>query len=355
MIKVLIVDDEQWNLNLIRKVGKWGKLGMEVVGEANDGIEAVQLLDTIKPQIVITDMRMPGVDGVGLLEVLNDCYPAIRSIVVSGYEDFTYTKHAIRYKAVDYLLKPIDEEELNCALSKCKAEIENAKEGNRTVAPNSEWSRSVALLKKQLSYHFNDLNASGIQRVLSQLEQKQLLFADGASGMTARLAEELHVLLLELLAENELKDERRQVLDEELVQHKSTPKMTVTAICDEYLSALERLIQRRKFKNKLNVEEVRQFIDRHFDEPLSRDRLSRLFYVSKVYISKTFKQRYGCNITDYVLKVRMTKARDWLVEERLSIKAVAEMSGYDDISYFHRVFKKHFGVAPGEMRKQDEV
>jgi two-component system response regulator YesN len=56
-----------------------------------------------------------------------------------------------------------------------------------------------------------------------------------------------------------------------------------------------------------------------------------------------------------VLEARMIKARDWLVEERLSIKAVAEMTGYDDISYFHRVFKKHFGVAPGEMRKKDEV
>ncbi|MFM9278873.1 response regulator transcription factor [Paenibacillus jiagnxiensis] len=355
MIKVMIVDDEQWNLNLIRKVGKWGKLGMEVVGEANDGIEAVQLLDTVKPQIVITDMRMPGVDGVGLLEVLNDRYPAIRSIVVSGYEDFTYTKHAIRYKAVDYLLKPVDEEELNDALSKCKAEIESAEEGDRTVTPDPELSRSVALLKNQLAYHFNDLNASGIQRVFTQLEQEKLLSADGASGMMARLAEELHILLLELSAANELKDERRQLLDEALIHHNSTPQMTVAAICDEYLSALERLIQRRKFKNKLNVEEVRQFIDRHFEEPLSLDRLSRLFFVSKVYLSKTFKQRYGRNITDYVLEVRMTKAREWLVEERLSIKAVAEMTGYDDISYFHRVFKKHFGVAPGEMRRKDQV
>ncbi|WP_338533644.1 response regulator [Paenibacillus peoriae] len=355
MIKVMIVDDEQWNLNLIRTVGNWGKLGMEVVGEANDGIEAVLLLDTVKPQIVITDMRMPGIDGVGLLEVLNDRYPEIRSIVVSGFEDFSYTKHAIRYKAMDYLLKPVDEEELNDALSKCKVEIESAEEGTRTAATDPEWSRSVALLKKQLAYHFNDLNVSGIQKVFTQLEQVQLLSADGATSVTVRLAEELHALLLELSAANELNDERRQLLGEAIFSHNSTPQMIIAAICDEYLSVLKRLVQRRKFKNKLNLEEVKQFINRHFEESLSLDRLSRLFFVSKVYLSKTFKQRYGHNITDYVLEVRMSKALEWLVEERLSIKAVAEMTGYDDISYFHRVFKKHFGIAPGEMRRKDKV
>lgn len=352
MIKVIIVDDESWNRQLIRQFGEWEKLGMEVTGEAEGGSEAVRLLEIVKPQIVITDMRMPGIDGVALLELLNVKYPAVRSIVVSGYEDFKYTKYAIRYKAMDYLLKPVDPKELNDALSKCKAEIESAEEKNKTAIPDPEWSRDVEDLKQRLAYHFNDLNASGIMGTFAQMEQEQRFSAEGAASLKVRLMEELHVLL----AANGMEDEMDQLLkDSGLTIPHSPSQMTAAAICSAYLRALDRLVQRRKFKRKLNLEEVKHFIDLHFEEPLSLERLARLFFVSKEYLSKAFKQEYGRNVTDYLLEVRMTKARILLMDEQLSIKAVPEMTGYEDISYFHRVFKKRFGVAPGEMRRKKEV
>jgi len=355
MIKVVIVDDEPWNREFIRNLGDWEKLGMEVAAEADDGLEAIRILDTIQPQIVIMDMRMPGVDGVRLLELLHDRHMGIRSIVVSGYDDFIYTKNAIRYKAMDYLLKPVDPQELNAALAKCKSEIENAYEKNKTLAPDPEWSRRIALFKQTLAYHFNDLNASSVRGMFAQLEQEQRLADDESSGALSRLVEELHVLLHILLVENGIEDELAQLFNETLLTNHPSKRFIFATISEAYLQALDRLVLQRKFKNKLNLEEVRQFIDRHFEEALSLERLARLFFVSKEYLSKAFKQRYNRNVTDYVLEVRMNKARMLLLDEQLSIKSVAEMTGYEDISYFHRVFKKYFGVAPGEMLRTNEV
>ncbi len=96
-------------------------------------------------------------------------------------------------------------------------------------------------------------------------------------------------------------------------------------------------------------------MEKHYTEPVTLEQLARAFFVSKEYLSKMFKQEYGRNVTDYMLHLRMVKAKEWLLDESIPIKAIAEMAGYEDITYFYRVFKKHFGIAPGEMRKNAEV
>lgn len=118
--RVLLVDDEPWNRDILRSLGEWETLGMTVAGEAEDGEEAIRLIEQHQPHIIITDMRMPGIDGVELLQTLSGQFPHIKVVVVSGYDDFNYAKHAIRHRATDYLLKPVNPDELNAVLAKCK-------------------------------------------------------------------------------------------------------------------------------------------------------------------------------------------------------------------------------------------
>lgn len=110
----------------IAQPGDWNELGMTVVGEAEDGEQAIQLVKQHQPHIIITDMRMPGTDGVELLQTLSGKYPQIKVIVVSGYDDFNYAKHAIRHRAADYLLKPVNPDELNAVLAKCARDLEKS-------------------------------------------------------------------------------------------------------------------------------------------------------------------------------------------------------------------------------------
>jgi two-component system response regulator YesN len=130
MYKVMIIDDEPWSRKVIKQLGEWDKLQLTIVGEAEDGTQGLRLIGELTPDIIVTDMRMPGIDGVELLKVLNERHPALKIIVMSGYDDFVYLKQAIRSQAKEYLLKPVDPDELNAALTQCVRELQEAKQAS---------------------------------------------------------------------------------------------------------------------------------------------------------------------------------------------------------------------------------
>lgn len=348
MIKVLLVDDESWNRELIRSLGSWEELGMEVLGEAEDGLQALSMIEGAMPHIVITDMRMPGADGVRLMQSLHDRFPDIQIIVVSGHDDFRYAQSAVRYGAADYLLKPIDPRELNAVLAKCRERLESG-----GFTRSVDVSLALAECKRLLKVHFNELSLEGIEADLRQLAREMEQLGLGRSADLRQAAQELLVLLQELLVVNQL--EADYAVSAAGLESSSSWEQTALLLIGVYSEALSQLIQQRKYKNRLNLDEVRQYIDSHFAEAVTLESLSRSFFVSREYLSKMFKQRFGQGVTDYILDLRMEKAKAWLRDESVPIKTVAEMAGYEDVTYFYRVFKKYFGVAPGEMRRGGPV
>jgi Response regulator containing CheY-like receiver domain and AraC-type DNA-binding domain len=113
MRKVILVDDEMFARKGLVGLIPWENYGFEVVGEAEDGEEALALIEQMKPDLVITDIRMPVLDGLELIQAVQARQgKAIRFIIISGYGDFKYAQQAVRYGVQDYLLKPIDEDEL---------------------------------------------------------------------------------------------------------------------------------------------------------------------------------------------------------------------------------------------------
>lgn len=130
MYKVLVVDDEVYIRKGIINAIQWSSLDLELVGEAEDGIEAIEKAEILKPEIIIMDMRMPGMDGIGLIQALKSRLPSIKLIVISAYSDFEYTREAIVNKVFDYLLKPVKKDQLNDVLSNCITEINDEKQKN---------------------------------------------------------------------------------------------------------------------------------------------------------------------------------------------------------------------------------
>ena len=112
----LIVEDEPIILNnIIRKVEK-APANIHVIGEAQSGIEALELLHQLHVDILITDIEMPGMNGLELIRQVREQYPDIRIIILSGYSNFEYARTALRYGVEDYLLKPIDQDTLSTLL-----------------------------------------------------------------------------------------------------------------------------------------------------------------------------------------------------------------------------------------------
>lgn len=118
MYKVLIADDEKKICKLIKCLVDWEEKGMEVISVVHSGLEALEIVKAKRPDIVITDIRMPELDGLDLIRELKEAHPDISFVIISGYRQFEYARKALQYGAEDYLLKPIKEKELNQVLDR---------------------------------------------------------------------------------------------------------------------------------------------------------------------------------------------------------------------------------------------
>jgi YesN/AraC family two-component response regulator len=124
MNRLLLVDDEPIILKGLRRLVDFEALGMRVVGEAYDGRQALELIERLKPDVVLTDIWMPVVDGVELMRSIRARGLRVQVIVLSGYSEFAYARQAVVYGALDYLLKPVGAEELSGALRRANRVIE---------------------------------------------------------------------------------------------------------------------------------------------------------------------------------------------------------------------------------------
>ncbi|WP_209124898.1 response regulator [Alkalihalobacillus sp. BA299] len=117
-MKAILVDDEMHVREGLRLLADWESFGITTILEASDGAEAMQLITKYEPEIIFTDMNMPRCDGIDLLKWIASVELNSKTIVISGYDDFKYTKNAITYGSFDYLLKPINPTDLNDTLSR---------------------------------------------------------------------------------------------------------------------------------------------------------------------------------------------------------------------------------------------
>jgi two-component system response regulator YesN len=165
MFRVLIVDDEPEIRQGLRLKVDWDSLGLTVAGEASNGEEALERLADEPVDIVLTDMNMPFMDGVSFMEACSEQFPAVRLIVLTGYEDFHYARAAIQNHARDYLLKPVSREELTAAFRKVIQELEVERE---------EFSRQEAV-QWQLSQYYQEIR----EHFLIQLVREDIKYKGG--------------------------------------------------------------------------------------------------------------------------------------------------------------------------------
>ncbi len=124
LYRAVIVDDEPFMLEGMRMMIDWQRCGFTLSGEAGNAQDALHLVDTLQPHLLITDVRMPGMLGTDLVSIVSRYHPNILILFFSGYRDFTYAQAAIRSHAFGYLLKPIDVEEVETTLLQVKEELD---------------------------------------------------------------------------------------------------------------------------------------------------------------------------------------------------------------------------------------
>ena len=177
----MIIDDERHVRRAIRILGKWDKYGIDTVFEAVNGREGLLLLKEHKPDIVLVDMKMPEVNGVEFLQAASKEHAGARYIVISGFNDFEYTKQAIKSKVLDYLLKPVVGSDLNECLAKAVKELneENEKK-NREMSRGIAENLSLPLVKEKFfTALISNAGTTGIineYKKLANVENQDVLY-----------------------------------------------------------------------------------------------------------------------------------------------------------------------------------
>ena len=133
MYRVMIVDDELYIRRSFCNRIDWGAYRMSVVGEASNGQEAYELVPRLQPDLMFVDIRMPVLDGFDLVSLLKEEYPEIAIIIISAYSDFQYARKAIEKGVFDYLLKPLEEDEVDKTLKRLLVLLNEREEQNKTM------------------------------------------------------------------------------------------------------------------------------------------------------------------------------------------------------------------------------
>ncbi len=153
MYKVLIIDDESIIRKGIKNIINWKQLDCEVCADASDGIEGIELIRKYLPEIIITDIRMPGLDGLSMIKQVKSIVPNTKIIILTGYRDFDYVQEAIKCGAFDFLLKPSKIEELTAVLTRAVNEINDQKIRHMEIDQFKVlFEQSIPILREKLLY-----------------------------------------------------------------------------------------------------------------------------------------------------------------------------------------------------------
>jgi two-component system, response regulator YesN len=379
-MKALIVDDERNVRNVLRQLGEWNRLGITEILEAANGVEALGIVKKENPDIIFTDIKMPKMSGMELIEELNQLPFKGKVILVTGYDDYTFMRKAIQLNSFDYLLKPIEEEAFQAVLEKVTGEVKaEAAEGleqgdileeamklrgnqimtavcsgkrieKDTIAPllpdNGDMDMTLLSFygKQRPEIHIDaldeELRARRIGRAFTYLNGESLCIGITTKGQW-------------LYAEEWMRD--KMTVPVRLTQAKLDSPGMIPEVFTRLFQELEqnqyRTIRRLdEMEAAKRIEAIVSYVETYYMEDISLEKLSKMFFLTREHISRTFKKETGMTLSKFVTQLRINQAKSWLMETEESIYSIAIMLGYQDEKYFSKLFKKVIGMTPFEFR-----
>lgn len=359
MLKVLLVDDEPFIVKGLAVLLDWRALGYEIAATAENGREALKHLEREPFDLILCDVQMPEMNGLDLLDTirkrnLSDAH----FVILSGYNEFEYARRAMRGGSTDYLLKPIQREELTDLLLRIRKERLIAQRA-RERAAGAVRSEIVVPKPAQKEEHFANLpvldklvravseNDKGAIRAQAQtLCQKRGGDAD-RDYLTQRLAE------LSPCGDDQQQEELRENLRRRLGESDTTDEL------DTFLSEYaDFLAAQRQGGSQLVLANIEREVQRHYADNLTLKSLSQKYYVNSAYLGQVFRKQYGMAFKDYLNNYRIERAAELLANTDERVSRVAQLVGCRDTSYFVERFIERKGCTPtawrAKMRKNDE-
>ena len=371
LLKLLIADDEENIRNGLKNILDWESLGIEICGAASNGKEAYQQIIDNQPDLVILDIKMPGLTGIQLLEKLSEYYaqqtvnktdfkmPSI--IILSGFAEFEYAQKALNAGAKAYLLKPVDEELLEKKIVQLSDAIRNS-----THSSFFSNLREEILQKKIDSSELQITEEEFIQKLLFCIEtyDKEKLqqnieflykhFSD-ESLKEAQVKKDVISILVNLrnsvvekYPERDFKETVKLDFVSEMLELDS-----FNSLIDHFKSVTENYIECFNTNTSDSmILKVVAYVKSNFNQDLKLENLGELFNCNSAYLGKKFKLYTGVPFNTFLDNLRIESAKDKLLNTNLKNYQIAKLIGFNNTDYFFMRFKKNTGLTPKEFKQQ---
>jgi two-component system, response regulator YesN len=394
MWKMLIADDEPKIRRGLARLISLLNIDVEVIGEAEDGEIALELIKQHSPHVILVDICMPFLNGLELVEEVRKINPNCIVIVITGFDEFSYAQQAIKLGVFDYLLKPIVMEQLQSVLHKAIEQLEHRASNEKySTWTNNQLKKNLPILRERfLDEWMNGLIS--VAEMKEQMDYFNISLTDGAHGVIVmKLAEKTNIqpwdhrqlalfavqnVLSDLLNQwnpNLLfKDHKDHIVSvipyqsgwgnlskiiiekiEEVLNLSMKVEMSeanggLTGIGYVYEELINRMERGPSYSPLVQL--AKRYIDTHFHKvDLSLKEVADSIGVSPAYLSRLLRQDIGSTFIDYLSQSRIQHALELLNDPTVKIYEVAEKVGYNGQHYFCTVFKKVLGISPLEYRK----
>ena len=399
MYRVLLVDDEPIICRGLRETIEWDSLGLEISGEAHNGAEALEMICANQPHILITDIRMPGMDGIGLIKAVRELGTPIRIIILSGFSDYAFLKEAIRLSVDGYLLKPIDNDELISNLAGLVNNIEKEMlrttqlyQGIELLRSNTlnrlvtnaigrgEFEEKASFLDISLTAErylcavcflenenggmpgYGEPNAAfGLQQICSaQVKEGDFTFIDAKNRVVLLLSggrEDDMVSMAAGMLAHVIKQSQEH-FHKPIATSMGVIASTVEDIWKSYQAAAERFDRDKavpegeQLEGRWNkaVDRTITYIAANYHAAISLKQVANICEINTSYLGQIFRKATGESFTNYVNRYRIEKAKQLLSNSSMKVYEVAEKVGFTDYHYFLKIYKKVTGNLPTETR-----
>jgi two-component system, response regulator YesN len=391
-VNILIADDERVIREGIKRTIEniYPEYQVYVAARAED---AVKVMEEQHIHIVLTDILMPGMNGLEFMKISKRRYPYVKWVVISAHSEFSYAQEAVRLGAKDYLLKPIGKNKLQEIINNLTEEIQKDSDisrqgerlraslrflregvfqrlasgldiGNLDIGPFIEDFSNYYLVMIQMDPGDRSVRLEHfiVENVLSELVERH-----GRGFVVSYDRQSL--LGLVTLRENAEIEEFQQEVREHLTHYLKVPFQILHSGLSYDFSTVPQVVKRMreasasqafeleplKGSGEKAIDVALHYIKEHYAEDLSLEKMASVVFLNPAYFSQLFKHKTGQGYKEYVTSLRLEQAKLLLLNPKLKLAEIAERVGYQDMRHFTQMFRKRFHLTPTEYRQQENI
>lgn len=343
-MKALIADDDVFVRKCISHMLPWQDMGFLQVLEAENGAVALKIALEETPDLIISDVKMPILNGLKLVEKLRASMVDICVIMLSEYSDFAFVQNALKLGVQDYILKPITRERLTEIADKIRQAMDELEKRRYYTSLRANQDGMKKLVHDMLA----SADTQGCADAFEYMAINQIHIENLKHFGMAFLYELFEQTRAVTFQKSELKSLQSAALDA-YAQLKNVADVVgfVKAQCERCVA----LCVKRAPQTVNYVEQIMEYIEKHYADPnLSVASISDWLHLSPVYTGALFKQHQGKSIIASIHEVRMRHARELLRDSRVNVAALSKRVGYMTPDYFSRLFGATYGMSPSQYR-----